>query len=185
MIPNPTEYTAPSERLRKIGIVSRRSVPSCYIVDRFMKPLHRTEGLAPFYDSSETLFRLAAAFKTARQTGQDVIEAFDDDTIFRIVPLGGAMHGCCQVFVDSFDRSASFMAAAKEHGLTRREAEILPLILGGMTNGEMAQKLFIAESTVADHMKSILRKTNAKKRSEVIARLYNFADGEHSGASTA
>lgn len=46
--------------------------------------------------------------------------------------------------------------------LTRREKEILILIAGGMTNVEMAEKLFVSHWTVDTHRKSIMAKLNTK-----------------------
>jgi DNA-binding NarL/FixJ family response regulator len=46
--------------------------------------------------------------------------------------------------------------------LTRRENEILRLISSGLTNPEIAEKLFLSLSTVDTHRKSMMRKLNIK-----------------------
>ena len=46
--------------------------------------------------------------------------------------------------------------------LTRREQEILVLIAEGLTNPEMAEKLFVSPWTVDSHRKSIMTKLNTK-----------------------
>lgn len=46
--------------------------------------------------------------------------------------------------------------------LTRREVEVLKLIADGMTNQEIAEKLFISTWTVDSHRKNLLLKFNAK-----------------------
>ncbi|CAN5886488.1 response regulator transcription factor [soil metagenome] len=46
--------------------------------------------------------------------------------------------------------------------LTRREKEVLTLIAEGMTNAEIAQKLFISTTTVDTHRKNLLEKFHAK-----------------------
>lgn len=52
--------------------------------------------------------------------------------------------------------------------LTRREKEILELIADGMTNNEIAQKLFISVSTVDTHRKNLLAKFEAKNIAALI-----------------
>lgn len=46
--------------------------------------------------------------------------------------------------------------------LTRREKEILQLICDGLSNKEIADKLFISERTVIGHKSNLLAKTNTK-----------------------
>lgn len=48
--------------------------------------------------------------------------------------------------------------------LTGRELEVLAEIVGGATNAEIAQHLFIAETTVKTHVKSLLAKLGARDR---------------------
>ena len=52
--------------------------------------------------------------------------------------------------------------------LTRRELEILRLIADGLTNPEIAEKLFIGLSTVDTHRKSLMRKLNIKNTALLI-----------------
>jgi len=52
--------------------------------------------------------------------------------------------------------------------LTRREREVLELIAGGMTNPEIAGKLFVSPSTVDSHRKNLLAKLNAKNTASLI-----------------
>jgi len=52
--------------------------------------------------------------------------------------------------------------------LTRREKEVLELISIGMTNNEIAQKLFVSSSTVDTHRKNLLAKFEAKNTASLI-----------------
>ena len=60
----------------------------------------------------------------------------------------------------------------KENGtnivLTRREKEVLELIADGMTNAEIAQKLFISVTTVDTHRKNLLAKFETKNTAALI-----------------
>lgn len=52
--------------------------------------------------------------------------------------------------------------------LTSREKEIVPLLVEGLTSAEIAEKLFISESTVISHRKNILHKFNLKNTSALV-----------------
>lgn len=59
--------------------------------------------------------------------------------------------------------------AAKIMGLTAREREILGLLVTGSTNREIAQTLFISESTAGVHVSHILAKLDVRSRTEAAA----------------
>lgn len=52
--------------------------------------------------------------------------------------------------------------------LTRRELEVLQLIAEGMTNAEMALKLFVSATTIDTHRKHLLEKFNAKNTAALV-----------------
>jgi len=52
--------------------------------------------------------------------------------------------------------------------LTRREKEVLELVAEGMTNNEIAEKLFVSQNTVDTHRKSLLSKFGAKNTASLI-----------------
>ena len=59
--------------------------------------------------------------------------------------------------------------AQREHlGITRRKLEILALISRGMSNREIAQKLFVSENTVKTHSSRVLDKLGAKRRTQAV-----------------
>jgi DNA-binding NarL/FixJ family response regulator len=51
-------------------------------------------------------------------------------------------------------------------GLSRREVEVLRLVAAGKGNREIAERLFVSHNTVANHVRSILTKTNTANRTE-------------------
>lgn len=53
--------------------------------------------------------------------------------------------------------------------LTKRELEILSLLINGSESKEIAAKLFISVETVSSHRKNLLRKTEARNTAEMIA----------------
>jgi len=58
--------------------------------------------------------------------------------------------------------------------LTRREKEVLHLIIDEHTTEEIADKLFISPATAISHRKSLLRKLNAKNTAGLVKAAYEF-----------
>lgn len=58
--------------------------------------------------------------------------------------------------------------------LTRREKEILKLIIDEYTTNEIAEQLFISATTVITHRKSLLRKLNAKNVAGLVKKAFEF-----------
>lgn len=56
----------------------------------------------------------------------------------------------------------------KDLGITRRELEILELIAQGMSNREIADKLFVSENTVKTHSSRLFDKLSAKRRTQAV-----------------
>lgn len=52
--------------------------------------------------------------------------------------------------------------------LTKREKEVLELIADGLTNGEIAEKLFLTVATVDSHRKNMLTKFNVKNTAALV-----------------
>lgn len=53
-------------------------------------------------------------------------------------------------------------------GITRRELEILGLVAEGMSNREIAGKLFVSENTVKTHCSRAFDKLGAKRRTQAV-----------------
>ncbi|MCM3697640.1 response regulator transcription factor [Microbacterium oleivorans] len=56
--------------------------------------------------------------------------------------------------------------------LTEREAEVLRLLARAMSNGEIAQHLFIGEATVKTHVSNVLQKLGARDRVAAVVWAY-------------
>jgi DNA-binding NarL/FixJ family response regulator len=62
--------------------------------------------------------------------------------------------------------------AALPEDLTAREVEILVLIAGGSTNGEIAEHLVISPLTVKSHVSRVLMKMDARDRTQLVVMAY-------------
>jgi ATP/maltotriose-dependent transcriptional regulator MalT len=53
-------------------------------------------------------------------------------------------------------------------GITRRELEVLELIAQGMSNREIAEKLFVSENTIKTHSSRVFDKLGARRRTQAV-----------------
>lgn len=58
--------------------------------------------------------------------------------------------------------------------ITKRELEILGLIAHGMSNREIAEKLFVSENTVKTHSSRLFDKLSARRRTQAVQRAKEF-----------
>lgn len=58
----------------------------------------------------------------------------------------------------------------QELAITKRELEILGLIAQGLSNREIAEKLFVSENTVKTHSSRLFDKLSAKRRTQAVQR---------------
>jgi DNA-binding CsgD family transcriptional regulator len=65
-------------------------------------------------------------------------------------------------------------------GLTAREREVLSWVARGKTNGEIAQLLWLAPSTVRKHLENVYAKLGVSTRTAAVARFLGLIDAEAS-----
>jgi NarL family two-component system response regulator LiaR len=59
-------------------------------------------------------------------------------------------------------------ARLRELAITKRELEILELIANGLSNREIADRLFVSENTVKTHSSRLFDKLSAKRRTQAV-----------------
>jgi DNA-binding NarL/FixJ family response regulator len=65
--------------------------------------------------------------------------------------------------------------APPPHDLTPREVEVLGLIAEGLSNGDIARRLFVSEATVKTHVNNIFSKAGVRDRAQAVR--YAFEHG--------
>jgi DNA-binding NarL/FixJ family response regulator len=103
-----------------------------------------------------------------RSTVRRLLDAGVDGVVDseQVEALPRAIHACCagqivlpKSFRDSFGRPV----------LTRREKQVLGLVVMGLSNAEIARRLHLSQSTVKCHLTSAFAKLGARSRSEAAA----------------
>ena len=59
---------------------------------------------------------------------------------------------------------------AEAIGISKREFEVLEQLAAGLSNKEIADTLFVSESTVKTHVSNLLLKLDAKRRTQAVVR---------------
>ncbi|MET0829268.1 MAG: LuxR C-terminal-related transcriptional regulator, partial [Microbacterium sp.] len=63
--------------------------------------------------------------------------------------------------------------------LTRRETEVVDLVVTGLSNAEIARRLYLSERTVETHLQHVYRRLGVDSRLSLITRLSAGGDGEN------
>ncbi|MEU7168946.1 response regulator transcription factor [Streptomyces morookaense] len=102
----------------------------------------------------------------------------------RLLAVGGsalsprAAHVVVDGFLAAGQRTCTRAAAAgRGAGLTEREEQVLGLVSEGLSNDEIACRLFLSRATVKDHVGAILNKLGAANRVQAAVMAHRAADG--------
>lgn len=71
--------------------------------------------------------------------------------------------------VQGVPRGARHKTRAHPAGLTPRQVEVLELVAEGLTNAEIAERLFVSPKTVDHHVSALLTKMEVSSRTEASA----------------
>ncbi len=68
----------------------------------------------------------------------------------------------------SQDENKIDQQALGQTGISPREYEVLKLVSEGLSNKEIAERLFVSETTVKSHVSNLLLKLDAKRRTQAV-----------------
>jgi DNA-binding CsgD family transcriptional regulator len=86
-------------------------------------------------------------------------------------PLEGADRGHAAITIRHATTDEIFDLLARAYDLTRRERQLVALMLDGLATKQLAAALCISPHTVQDHLKAIFAKTHLRSRRELVSHL--------------
>jgi len=91
-----------------------------------------------------------------------------------VVASGGALLAptVTRRLIEEFTRRPVPRADPRLDRLTPREREVLELVAAGLSNGEIAGRLFLGESTVKTHVAAVLAKLQLRDRAQAVTLAY-------------
>lgn len=94
-------------------------------------------------------------------------------TAIRVVADGGSLFApsVTRRLIEEFAKRPD-KPATDTSGLTERETEVLRLVARGLSNSEIAHKLFVTENTVKTHVARVLMKLGARDRVQAVVAAY-------------
>ena len=121
-------------------------------------------GVAPF-EAAQSRLALARAL-AAQDSAEAALEhALAAVAAFEELGAGRAAREADKLVGQLGGRSS----AARRAGLTGREAEVLSLVAGGLSNREIAERLVVSEHTVHRHLANLYAKLGVSSRAAAVA----------------
>jgi DNA-binding CsgD family transcriptional regulator len=166
------------ERRSELDVLLHRSQPHDVIIDMnfsvacaepaALEMLSKAFGEIP--RAGEVPGALIAALRELSSESDPTTTARVSDFLLHMKKLNGRE----QFYLVSIERVAKrdhIARTTQRFGLSRRESEVLSLVLRGDRANDIALELGISPTTVSDHLTNLLRKTNSRNRSEMLSKV--------------
>jgi DNA-binding NarL/FixJ family response regulator len=126
------------------------------------------------FDDEEKIVRSiqagASGYLLKKDSPKKIVEAIQD-----IYKGGGAVSGqVAKTILNAFPKPAHDALDLDSYNLTKREREILQLLIEGLSYKEIAARAFISMATLNTHIRNIYDKLGIHTRAEIAARFRKY-----------
>jgi DNA-binding CsgD family transcriptional regulator len=177
-----------AERAALVRVASQRAEPVIIVIDGdcavlfdSIKPTEHELRLLLSDDGKKLRSHVERVVRTMmhdRMSGDNSksgISILDGQRFVRLTRLSGNDGMGFAVSIENFRGGDSLSRAARKHQLTRREVDVLAMLLEGASAAETAIALNIAETTVQNYVKRLLAKTKSRNRPAMVANVLDWA----------
>ncbi|MEI7759644.1 MAG: response regulator transcription factor [Thermoleophilia bacterium] len=154
--------------------LTERRLPDVVVMDLRMPGMdgiEATEEIMRRVPTSKVLIFTAYSERALLQRGLEsgargyILKEAPHETLLRAIEMVAAG----ETFIDPALMSVLTKGRGSTDVLTAREREVLQLLADGMSNADVAAKLFISQETVKSHVRHILTKLEADTRTQAVA----------------
>jgi DNA-binding CsgD family transcriptional regulator len=169
------------------GGVGEPSAPGVMVLDAGLRPVSWTAAARTWFDAlpSAGLFAqmgilptvlypaaTRARTRSSAAGAHALVRAVDGRWVMiEAAPLEGGGDGQVAITLRAATASETFDLLCRAYALSRRERQVVALLVTGLDTRAVAQRLFISRFTVQDHLKSVFAKIGVHSRRELLAKL--------------
>lgn len=164
--------------------------PGTIVLDRDLRPVSWTSGARAWIDAlpsaqlfagwgmlPSVVYPTAVLARSGSDDARALVQTVDGRWItIEAAALEGEREGEVAVSLRPATPGETFDLLCRVYALTRREREIVSLLVGGLDTRAIAERLFISPHTVQDHLKQVFTKIGIHSRRELLARLSAASD---------
>lgn len=182
---------APSSDMRESGWAqaSQRTISALFILDKNLHVVLHYEGSdcsdpsnlgsRMIEEGSQKLLpaldeQVRGMVRHQGMWGSRRIVALPPTYMVAAFPISGKLGNWIGVSVQRLRIRNNLARAADRFSLTRRELDVLTLVLDGASSAEIAKHLHIAETTVQGYFKQLLSKTQSHSRAVMVAKVLDW-----------
>ncbi|QDP39547.1 hypothetical protein FN924_04755 [Radiobacillus deserti] len=135
------------------------------------------DGEIAYSEEAQLLYMISSYMKGKKQINQILSLPFVDREIkqdfHRLVTKDELVEGVIELPSSQSDGNKNLFEQIHKHfKISNREKEVLKLVVEGFNNREIAERLYISDHTVKNHISSIFQKLNVTDRAQAIAKVY-------------